>query len=160
MVGAGDLLAEKRTGKQVLNLKPGETAVLCIPAEGDHVAVIGTNRKMLVFPLDQVPELGRGAGVLLQKYRDGKLADAKVFRLADGLSWPLGDRTRTEMDLRSWIGARATSWEAAAERLSEVGAVRLVAALMQSWNVAVCSSDRFTHASLIRSESGLRAIRH
>ncbi|HYZ63456.1 MAG TPA: DNA gyrase subunit A, partial [Acetobacteraceae bacterium] len=107
VVGAADLLAEKRTGKQVLNLKPGERVAVCVPAEGDHVAVIGTNRKLLVFPLDQVPELGRGAGVLLQKYRDGKLADAKVFRLDDGLSWALGDRTRTEMDLRPWLGQRA-----------------------------------------------------
>ncbi len=107
VVGAADLLAEKRTGKQVLNLKGEESALLCVPAEGDHVATIGSNRKMLVFALDQVPELGRGAGVLLQKYRDGKLADAKVFRLAEGLSWPLGDRTRTEMDLRPWLGARA-----------------------------------------------------
>src|SRR6185312_3117381 len=107
VVGASDLLAEKRTGKQVLNLKAGESALLCVPAEGDHVAAIGTNRKLLVFPLDQVPELSRGAGVLLQKYKDGKLADAKVFRLADGLTWALGDRTRTETDLRPWLGSRA-----------------------------------------------------
>ena len=91
----------------MLNLKQGEKALLCVPADGDHVAVIGTNRKLLVFPLDQVPELGRGAGVLLQKYRDGKMADAKVFRLAEGLTWALGDRTRTETDLRPWLGARA-----------------------------------------------------
>ena len=107
VVGAADLLAEKRTGKQVLNLKPGEAALLCVPADGDHVAVIGTNRKLLVFPLDQVPELGRGAGVTLQKHRDGKLADAKVFRIADGLTWRLGDKTRTETDLRGWLGLRA-----------------------------------------------------
>ncbi|GAC1479078.1 MAG: DNA topoisomerase IV subunit A [Acetobacteraceae bacterium] len=107
VVGATDLLAEKRTGKQVLNLKPGERTLLCIPADGDHLAVIGTNRKMLAFPLEQVPELSRGAGVLLQKYRDGELADAKVFRLADGLSWPLGEKTRTETDMRPWLGGRA-----------------------------------------------------
>ncbi len=107
LVAAADLLAEKRTGKQVLNLKPGERALLCIPAEGDHVAVIGTNRKLLVFPLDQLPDLARGAGVLLQRYKDGTLADAKVFRLADGLTWRLGDKTRTETDLRAWLGERA-----------------------------------------------------
>ncbi len=106
VAAAADLLAEKRTGKQVLNLKPGEATLLCVAAEGDHVAVIGTSRKMLVFPLDQVPEMGRGAGVILQKYKDGGLADAKVFRMADGLSWRLGDKTRTEMDLRAWLGAR------------------------------------------------------
>ncbi len=106
VVPAADLLAEKRTGKQVLNVKPPETALLCIPAEGDHVAVIGTNRKLLVFPLNEVPELSRGSGVLLQKHRDGNLADAKVFRLADGLTWRLGEKTRTETGLRDWMGAR------------------------------------------------------
>lgn len=106
VVAAADLLAEKRTGKQVLNVKPDEAALLCIPAEGDHVAVIGTNRKLLVFPLHEVPELSRGSGVLLQKYRDGKLADAKVFRLADGLAWKLGDKTRVESRLQDWLGAR------------------------------------------------------
>jgi len=106
IVAAGDLVAEKRTGKQVLNVKPDEAAVLCTPAEGDHVALIGTNRKLLVFPLSQVPELSRGSGVLLQKHRDGKLADAKVFSLADGLTWRLGEKTRTETALRDWIGAR------------------------------------------------------
>ena len=98
IVAAADLLAEKRTGKQVLNLRPGEEAALCVPAEGDHVAVIGTSRKLLIFPLDQVPEMARGAGVILQRYRDGGLADTKVFRLADGLSWKLGDRVRTEIE--------------------------------------------------------------
>ena len=109
VVPAVDLLAEKRTGKQVLNVKPPETALLCIPAEGDHVAVIGTNRKLLVFPLNEVPELSRGSGVLLQKHRDGKLADAKVFRLAEGLTWRLGEKTRTETGLRDWTGARGQS---------------------------------------------------
>ena len=106
VVAAADLLAEKRTGKQVLNMKPGETAMLCILAVGDHVAVIGTSRKLLVFPLQEVPELSRGSGVLLQKYREGKLADAKVFRLADGLAWRLGDKMRTESRLQDWIGTR------------------------------------------------------
>jgi topoisomerase-4 subunit A len=107
LVPGVELLAEKRTGKQVLNLRPGEEAALCVPAEGDHVAVVGQNRKLLVFPLDQVPELVRGAGVMLQKYREGGLADAKVFRLADGLTWRLGEKTRTETDLRDWLGDRA-----------------------------------------------------
>ena len=107
IVAAGDLVAEKRTGKTVMNLKPGERVLLCVPADGDHVAVIGTNRKLLVFPLDQVPEMVRGAGVMLQKYKDGKLADAKVFRMADGLTWRLGDNTRRETALTDWLGARA-----------------------------------------------------
>ncbi len=109
IVAAGELSAEKRTGKQVLNVKPGEEAALCVPCDGDHVAVIGENRKLLVFPLDQVPELTRGSGVILQRYHDGGLADAKVFRLEDGLSWRLGDRVRTETDLRPWLGERGTA---------------------------------------------------
>jgi topoisomerase-4 subunit A len=107
LVAAAELSAEKRTGKQVLNLKPGEEAALCVQADGDHVAVIGTNRKLVVFPLDQVPEMVRGAGVILQRYKDATMADAKVFRLAEGLTWKLGDKTRTETNLRDWLGERA-----------------------------------------------------
>jgi topoisomerase-4 subunit A len=106
VVTADNLLAEKRTGKQVLNLRPGEEMLVCIPAEGDHVAVISDSRKLLIFPLAEVPEMARGAGVALQKYRSGGLADAKVFRLAEGLTWRLGDKTRTELALKDWIGAR------------------------------------------------------
>jgi topoisomerase-4 subunit A len=105
-VPAGELLAEKRTGKQVLNLRPGEAARLCVPADGDHVIVVGDNRRMLAFPLDQVPEMVRGSGVILQRYKDGGLADAKVLRLSDGLSWRQGERERTEKDLRNWLGER------------------------------------------------------
>jgi topoisomerase-4 subunit A len=107
VVKGEDLLAEKRTGKQVLNVDPPVEAAVCTPVEGDCVAVIGQNRKLLVFPLDQVPEMTRGRGVQLQAYRDGGLSDAKVFRKADGLTWSLGGRTRTETDLRPWAGNRA-----------------------------------------------------
>jgi topoisomerase-4 subunit A len=104
---AEDMLAEKRTGKQVLNVKPGEEAAFCVPVEGDHVAAVGSGRKLLVFPLEQVPEMARGGGVILQKYKDGTLRDLKVFALAEGLSWRLGEKTRTETDLRLWLGERA-----------------------------------------------------
>ena len=107
MVEAADLLSERKAGKQVLNTRPGEEAALCVPAVGDHVALVGENRRLLVFPLDQVPVLARGAGVILQRYKEGGLKDAKVFRLADGLTWRLGDKTRTETALRDWIGERA-----------------------------------------------------
>ena len=109
IVPAAELLAEKRTGKQVLNLKPKEEAALCVPADGDHVAIIGENRRLLVFPLDQVPEMARGAGVILQRYKDGDLSDIKIFRLADGLTWKLGERVRTETDLRPWLAERGTT---------------------------------------------------
>jgi len=106
VVKAADLLAEKRTGKQVLNLREGERAVICVPASGDHVAVVGENRKLLVFPLAELPELARGTGVALQKYREGGLKDAKVFQMAEGLTWKSGERTRTEVNLRDWLGER------------------------------------------------------
>jgi topoisomerase-4 subunit A len=107
VVAAEDLLAEKRTGKQVLNLGPGRRAALCVPAEGDLVAVIGENRKLLVFPLEEVPRMARGGGVQLQKYRDGGLSDAKVFWGREGLAWWLGDRVRVEQDVQPWRGNRA-----------------------------------------------------
>jgi topoisomerase IV subunit A len=106
IVKSEDLLAEKRTGRTVLNLRPDERAELCVPAEGDHVAVVGQNRKLLVFPLDQVPELSRGTGVTLQRYKEGGISDARVFRLADGLSWKSGERVRTETAIRDWLGER------------------------------------------------------
>ena len=109
VVRSEDLLAEKRTGKQVLNLRPGEEAALCVPAEGDHVAVIGDNRRLLVFPLAELPELSRGAGVVLQRYKDGGLRDAKVFTLAQGLSWRLGEKIRVEMALRDWLAERGST---------------------------------------------------
>ncbi len=107
VAAAADLLAERKGGKQVLNTRPGEEALLCIPAEGDHVATVGDNRKLLVFPLDQAPVLARGSGVILQRFKEGGLKDAKVFRLADGLTWRLGEKTRTETALRDWLGERA-----------------------------------------------------
>jgi topoisomerase-4 subunit A len=107
IVKSADLVAEKRSGKQVLNVREGERAVLCAPASGDHVAVVGDNRKLLVFPLSQLPEMARGAGVALQKYAQGGMADAKVFVLKDGLTWRSGERTRTETGLREWLGERA-----------------------------------------------------
>jgi topoisomerase-4 subunit A len=86
------VLAETRKGKQLMNLRPKATMSVVKPVGGqaDSVAVIGENRKMLVFKLDELPELGRGSGVQLQRYRDGGLSDAIAFTVADGISWPLG----------------------------------------------------------------------
>jgi topoisomerase IV subunit A len=109
VVLGSELAAERRTGKQVLHLKPKEEALLCVPADGDHVAVVGENRRLLIFPIDQLPDMARGAGVMLQRYKDGGLSDAKVFRLSEGLTWRLGERMRTETDLRDWVAERATA---------------------------------------------------
>lgn len=103
-----ELASERRAGKTILTLKPGEEWAICLPVEGDHVAVMGQNRKLLVFPLEQLPEMPRGTGVQLQKYKDGGLADVKTFTLANGLSWSIGERVRTETKLTEWLGARAS----------------------------------------------------
>ena len=103
-------IAQTRSGKQVLNVGGGARAIRCIPADGDSVAVVGQNRKLLVFALDEIPELAKGKGVILQRYKDGELADIKVFLRADGLSWQMGGgRTRTETDLATWLGKRGGS---------------------------------------------------
>ncbi len=102
------VVAQTRAGKMVLDPGDGDKAAFCLPAEGDAVAIIGDNRKLLVFMAEEIPTMTRGRGVMLQKYRDGGIADIKVFTLAEGLSWPLGDRTRTELDLTPWLGKRAS----------------------------------------------------
>jgi topoisomerase-4 subunit A len=107
VVTEDEIVARTRSGKQVLNMPASVEAVACRPVEGDHVAVAGDNRKLLVFPLSEVPEMARGRGVILQKHKDGGIVDVKVFNIADGLSWRQGERTRTETDLRPWLGARA-----------------------------------------------------
>jgi len=100
-------IAQTRTGKQVLNLSGGAKAVACCPADGNSVAVVGVNRKMIVFDIEEVPVLGRGKGVILQRYKEGQLADIKVFNKEDGLSWQMGGgRTRTEHDLITWTAKR------------------------------------------------------
>jgi topoisomerase-4 subunit A len=106
VIAGSELNSERKAGKQVLNLKAGEELSHCVPAKGDHVAVIGQNRKLLVFPLAEVPEMQKGSGVALQKYKDGGMADIKVFALALGLTWKLGNNTRTEQKLTDWLGAR------------------------------------------------------
>jgi topoisomerase-4 subunit A len=110
IVPENDVVAQTRSGKQVLNVRDGVRALVCTPMTGDAIAVVGENRKVLVFMADELPEMGRGKGVRLQKYKDGGLSDATSFTLAEGLSWsdPAG-RTRTETDLAEWTGKRASA---------------------------------------------------
>ena len=114
-----DILAQTRTGKQVLNVKDDERALICRPVTGDHVAVVSENSKFLVFPLEELPEMTRGKGVRLQKYNqargkqgalelDGGLSDATTFAWAEGLRWQMGGgKTRHEPDMTEWLGKRA-----------------------------------------------------
>ena len=121
VVPAEQVFAQTKNGKQCLTLSDGEKGRVCTPIPGtagtgddllsgkpaDSVAIIGENRKLLIFPLKEMPEMGRGRGIIMQRYKDGGTADAKVFRLKDGLSWKSGDRERTETDLKDWVGERA-----------------------------------------------------
>lgn len=106
VVEEGDVIAQTKSGKQVLNPGKGK-AVACEEVVGDHVAVVGTNRKLLVFPIDQIPPMKRGQGVGLQKYKGATLSDIKTFNLSEGLSWRVGERTRLEEDMHPWLGTRS-----------------------------------------------------
>ncbi|MBX7496545.1 DNA topoisomerase IV subunit A [Qipengyuania sp. 6B39] len=106
-----DLLAETRKGRQVVNLKDKAKLAVArpIPESHDHVAVVGDNRKLVVFNLEELPDLAKGQGVKLQNYRDGGLSDATTFKLENGLSWAMGgkgERTRTETEMWQWKVAR------------------------------------------------------
>ena len=105
-----EVLAQTRSGKQVLNVRGDARALVCKPVAGDMVATVGENRKVLVFDLAELPEMGRGKGVRLQKFKDGGLSDADTFDSATGLTWldPAG-RTRSETDLAEWTGKRASA---------------------------------------------------
>ena len=105
-----DVIAQTKSGKQILNVKDNSTAKVCCNINGDHIAVVGENRKVLIFPISELPEMARGKGVRLQKYKDGGLSDLTTFNLADGLTWldPAG-RRRTESNLADWTAKRATA---------------------------------------------------
>ncbi len=107
LVAEDDVLAQTRVGKQILNVDGSVKAMLCVPAAGDSVAVIGRNRKLLVFGLDEIPAMNRGRGVILQKYKDGGLSDVQVFNSAEGLRWKYGGGERVETRLEGWLGKRA-----------------------------------------------------
>ena len=107
IVPQDDVVAQTKSGKHVLNLSDNSRAVVCREAVGDKIAVIGDNRKLLIFDREELPIMKRGQGLTLQKYKDGGLADARVFKSTEGLTWKSGDRIRTETDVTPWVGHRA-----------------------------------------------------
>jgi len=110
VVPENEVVAQTKNGKQVLNLASGVEATACALAEGDMVAVVGENRKLLFFPLDDLPEMTRGRGTILQRYKDGGLSDVTTFKRDDGLSWVMGGgKTRTETNLMNWLGKRGAA---------------------------------------------------
>jgi topoisomerase-4 subunit A len=108
IVGENEVIAQTRNGRQVLNLGAGEEAAACVVVggEADSVAVVGSNRKLLIFPLGELPVMTRGRGVILQRYSRGELSDLTTFARANGLSWRFGSGLRTETDLATWRGKR------------------------------------------------------
>jgi topoisomerase-4 subunit A len=109
IVNSEDLLAYLKTGKQILSCSEKDKAYLCRLMKGDLVAIIGENRKMLIFPLDEIPHMKKGQGVKLQKYQNSNVLDIKLFSKEEGLSWKVGEKVKTQKDLRGWIDRRATS---------------------------------------------------
>jgi len=110
IVPEDECIAATRKGRQVLNVSADDEAKVAVPAEGDHVSIIGENRKMLVFKLGEVNEMTRGKGVILQRFKDGGLSDARVFKKSDGLTWlDTAGRTFTLSwpELKDWVGVRA-----------------------------------------------------
>lgn len=109
LVEEESVVASTRGGKQVLTLPEKTRAVVCqLVQDEDMVAAIGTHRKLLVFPLSQLPSMTKGQGVQLIKLKDARLSDAKVFKKEEGLSWQIGERVRTELDVSPWLADRAT----------------------------------------------------
>ena len=109
VVKTTDLVAQTKAGKQILNVAGKGVAKRCVLVEGEHVAVVGENRKLLIFKIDELPEMTKGRGVKLQFYRDGGLSDVKTFNSQEGLTWNFGSRKGGEKDIRSWIGRRSQS---------------------------------------------------
>jgi topoisomerase IV subunit A len=109
IVEEDSVVAQTKNGRQVLNLKTGqEAATLAVIDDGhDHVAVLGTKRKLLIFPLDELPTMGRGQGVMMQRYAQGGMADVTTLNFKEGLSWQTGAGVRTETDIKTWLGKRA-----------------------------------------------------
>jgi len=105
-----DVIAQTKNGKQILNVKGNSVAKVCRNINGDHIAVVGENRKVLIFSINELPEMVKGKGVRLQKYKEGGLSDITTFDISNGLSWsdPAG-RTRIETNLEEWTGKRATA---------------------------------------------------
>ncbi len=115
VVPEADMVANTRKGKQIMNVAMPDEAKLVIPVKGDHVAIVGENRKMLVFPLAQIPEMGRGKGVRLQRYKDGGVSDIRCFAIADSLTWADSagrSFAKNKDELLEWLGDRASAGRA------------------------------------------------
>ena len=106
-INADNIIAQTKSGKHIINVKGDNKAKVCKKIDGDTIAVVGNNRKLILYSIDEVPELNKGKGVILQRYKDGTLSDILSFNKVDGISWKMnGGRQRTEKDLLTWEGKR------------------------------------------------------
>ena len=106
VVDENHLIAQTRNGRKILNLADGEMAMFCKKIDGDMVAIVGENRKLLIFPVEEIPSMARGRGVTLQKYKDGKLSDIQIFKKEEGFVFEKNSCTKTETELLTWLGHR------------------------------------------------------
>ena len=106
VVDENHLLAQTRNGRKIMNLADGETAMFCKKITGDMVATVGENRKLLIFPIEEIPTMARGRGVTLQKYKDGRLSDMQIFKKEEGFTFEKNTATKTETELLTWLGHR------------------------------------------------------
>ena len=106
VVDENHLIAQTRNGRKIMNLAEGEKAVFCRKITGDMIAVVGDNRKLLIFKIEEIPTMARGRGVTLQKYKDGGLSDMQIFNEADGFTFEKNSCTKTETELLTWLGHR------------------------------------------------------
>lgn len=107
VIDENHIIAQTRSGRKIMNVADGEKVVFCKKIEGDMVAVVGENRKLLIFPMEEVPTMARGRGVALQKYKDGRLADIQIFKKEEGFKFARSGGVKVETDLLTWIGHRA-----------------------------------------------------
>lgn len=107
VVDENHILAQTRQGRRIMNAADDENVRFCVKMDGDYIAVVGENRRLLVFKAEEVPAMARGHGVLLQKYKDGNIADIQVFKGEDGFSYNRAGGISTEKELITWLGHRA-----------------------------------------------------
>ena len=107
IVDENHLLAQTRNGRKIMNVADNENMKFCLPMTGDYVAVVGENRRLLVFKAEEIPTMARGHGVLLQKYKDGNISDIQIFKGEDGFSYNRAGGISTEKELIGWLGHRA-----------------------------------------------------
>ncbi len=108
IIDSDEVVAQTKLGKQIMQIPANHSCIACVPVEGDCIACIGENRKLLVFKLDEIPIMKRGQGVILQKFKNAKLMDVKIFDSSLGLSWKVGEKIRVEKDLLPFLGRRGS----------------------------------------------------